>query len=128
MDLDRVQGVQRNYFGSDITGTPKIDDNPLNFDVQANFFRQSDNQVLTAFTIQAENKDLVFIDSGGLQTARLNIVGRISTITQRPAGRFEDSVDNCTANRTRGCEGKKMGLRKGRQPTAGPLSVGCDGV
>jgi GWxTD domain-containing protein len=91
-DLDRVQGVQRNYFGSDITGTPKIDDSPLNFDVQAHFFRQSDNQVLTAFTIQAENKDLVFIDSGGLQTARLNIVGRISTITQRPAGRFEDSV------------------------------------
>jgi len=91
-DLDRVQGVQRNYFGSDITGTPKIDDSPLNFDVQAHFFRQSDNQVLTAFTIQAENKDLVFTDSGGLQTARLNIVGRISTITQRPAGRFEDSV------------------------------------
>ena len=120
-DLDRVQGVQRNYFGSDITSTPKIEDNPLNFDVQAHFFRQSDNQVLTAFTIQAENKDLVFTDSGGLQTARLNIVGRISTITQRPAGRFEDSVvttalptEIVDAKGRRSAYGKAVTLLSGR--------------
>ncbi|HZE67928.1 MAG TPA: GWxTD domain-containing protein [Pyrinomonadaceae bacterium] len=91
-DIERVQNVKRDYFGRGLIGTPKIDDSPLNFEVQAHFFRQSDNRVLTAFTIQADNKDLVFADSGGLQTARLNITGRISTITERAAGRFEDAV------------------------------------
>jgi GWxTD domain-containing protein len=90
--LDKVQDNKRNYFGGDILGTPRVDYDSLNFGVEANFFRQSDDQVLTAFTIQAANKDLVFKDSGGLQTATLNIVGRITTITQRPFGRFEDAV------------------------------------
>jgi len=45
-----------------------------------------------AFTIQTDNKDLVFRDTGGIQTARLNIAGRITTVAQRRVGFFEDSV------------------------------------
>ena len=65
---------------------------PLNFDVRADYFKLSDSRVLTAFTIQTENKDLVFENSGGLQTARLNIFGKIVTVTDRRVGAFEDSV------------------------------------
>jgi hypothetical protein len=48
--------------------------------------------VITAFTIQAENRDLVFQDSGGLQQARMNIFGRITSVAGRKSGIFEDPV------------------------------------
>jgi GWxTD domain-containing protein len=91
--LERVPETNRNYFGSTRLDTPITEDDPLDIEVQSYFFRQSDNQVLTAFTIQADNRDLVFKDSGGIQIAKLNISGRVSTITQRSAARFEDVVE-----------------------------------
>lgn len=90
-DLDKPLEVERRNRGG-VTGSPTIDDSPLNFDVRADFFKMSDSRVLTAFTVQAENKDLVFESSGGLQTARLNIFGKIITVTDRRVGAFEDSV------------------------------------
>ena len=69
-----------------------IDENPLNFDVRVDFFRQSDERVVTAFTVQAENKDLVFKDNGGVQTATMNIFGRITSVAGRRSGIFEDPV------------------------------------
>jgi 5-hydroxyisourate hydrolase-like protein (transthyretin family) len=39
-----------------------------------------------------ENSELRFSDSGGLQVARMNIFGRLTTIADRRAGKFEDSV------------------------------------
>jgi GWxTD domain-containing protein len=72
--------------------TGVIEDNPLNFEVRADFFRQSDDRVITAITIQVDNKDLVFQDSGGLQQARINIFGRITSVAGRRAGIFEDPV------------------------------------
>jgi hypothetical protein len=72
--------------------TGVVEENPLNFDVQVDFFRQSDERVITAFTIQAENRDLVFQDSGGLQQARMNIFGRITSVAGRRVGIFEDPV------------------------------------
>jgi GWxTD domain-containing protein len=75
-----------------LTNTPAIEDNPLNFDVRVDFFRQSDERVITAFTIQIENKELAFTDSGGLQTARINIFGKVTSVAGRRAGTFEDPV------------------------------------
>jgi GWxTD domain-containing protein len=72
--------------------SPIIDNNPLDFDLRVDFFRQSDNQVATAFTVQADNKELVFKDEGGLQTARMNIFGRITAVSGKRSGIFEDSV------------------------------------
>jgi GWxTD domain-containing protein len=72
--------------------SPIIDNNPLDFDLRVDFFRQSDNQVATAFTVQADNKELSFSDSGGLQTARMNIFGRITAVSGKRSGIFEDSV------------------------------------
>ncbi|MEP6568535.1 MAG: GWxTD domain-containing protein [Acidobacteriota bacterium] len=90
-DLNRAPQVKFNDLAS-LTSSPAIEDNPLNFDVRVDFFRQSDERVITAITIQVENKDLVFQDSGGLQQARINIFGRITSVAGRRAGVFEDPV------------------------------------
>jgi GWxTD domain-containing protein len=74
------------------TSTPVVDDNLLSSNVQVSFFRQSDDRVIVAFTVQADNRDLVFRDIGGIQTARLNITGRITSVAGRRVGFFEDAV------------------------------------
>jgi len=90
-DLARPPQVKFNDLASAVN-TGVIEENPLNFDVRVDFFRQSDERVITAITIQVENKDLVFQDSGGLQQARINIFGRITSVAGRRAGVFEDPV------------------------------------
>ena len=72
--------------------TGVIDDNPLNFDLRVDFFRQSDDRVITAFTVQAANKELVFENVGGLQSAVMNIFGRVTAVSGKRSGIFEDSV------------------------------------
>ena len=90
-DLARPPQVKFNDLASAVN-TGVIEENPLNFDVRVDFFRQSDERVITAITIQVDNKDLVFQDSGGLQQARINIFGRITSVAGRRAGVFEDPV------------------------------------
>ena len=90
-DLSRPPQVKFNDLASAVN-TGVIEENPLNFDVRVDFFRQSDERVITAITIQVQNKDLVFQDSGGLQQARINIFGRITSVAGRRAGVFEDPV------------------------------------
>ncbi len=90
-DLSRPPQVKFNDLAG-MVGTGVIEDNPLNFDVRVDFFRQSDERVITAFTIQTENKDLVFTDSGGLQQARINIFGKVTSVAGRRVTIFEDPV------------------------------------
>ena len=89
--LDQDLPHNRNYIGT-LTGSPSVDDSTINFDAQINCFRQSDNRVLVALTIQADNSQLSFVDSGGLQTARMNIFGWVTTVADRRVGKFEESV------------------------------------
>jgi GWxTD domain-containing protein len=93
-DLSRPPEVKFKDLESDIAGanSGSFDDNPLNFDMRVDFFRQSDDRVVTAFTIQTDNKDLVFQDSGGVQQARLNIFGRIIGVSGKRFGTFEDPI------------------------------------
>lgn len=69
-----------------------LDNNPLPFDVRIDFFRQSDDRVIATFTVQADNRDLQFKDEGGLQAARMNIFGRITAVSGKRSGIFEDAV------------------------------------
>ena len=96
MDLIRLRDeAPKVNFDRDIgtgTSSPVTDDNVLTSDLQISFFRQSDDRVIVAFTVQADNRDLVFRDVGGLQTARLNIAGRIMNVSGRRVGFFEDAV------------------------------------
>lgn len=90
-DLSRPPAVKFNDLASAVN-TGVIEENPLSFDIRVDFFRQSDERVITAITIQTANKDLVFQDSGGLQQARINIFGRITSVAGRRSGIFEDPV------------------------------------
>lgn len=69
-----------------------LDNNPLAFDLRVDFFRQSDDRVIATFTVQTGNKELTFKDEGGLETARMNIFGRITAVSGKRSGIFEDSV------------------------------------
>jgi len=76
--------------------SPVIEDNFITSAVQISYFKQSDDRVIVAFTVQTDNKDLVFRDVGGIQTARLNIYGRITSVAGRRVGFFEDAVTTTT--------------------------------
>lgn len=69
-----------------------LEQNPIDFNLRVDFFRQSDERVITAFTVQAENKELTFEDAGGLQRAKMNIFARITAVSGKRSGIFEDSV------------------------------------
>ncbi len=75
-----------------ITDSPVIDNNPLVFDLRIDYFRQSNDRVITTFTVQTDNNQLKFEPSGGLLTATLNILGRITTVSNKRGGIFEDAV------------------------------------
>ena len=91
-DLQRPPQVKFSDLQSSLTDSPVIDKNPLDFDVRVDFFRQSDERVIVTFTVQAQNKELSFKDEGGIQTARMNIFGRITAVSGKRSGIFEDSV------------------------------------
>lgn len=69
-----------------------IDNNPLDFQLRVDYFRQSDTSVMATFTVQTDNQELVFESIGGLPTARMNIFGRIMAVNGKRSGIFEDSV------------------------------------
>ncbi|HEY8563352.1 MAG TPA: GWxTD domain-containing protein [Pyrinomonadaceae bacterium] len=95
------------------TDTGVIDNNPLNFQLDVSFFRQSDDRVITAFTVQADNKELVFENVGGLETANMNIFGRIMAVSGKRSGIFEDSVAaNATAEELADAREKKSVYQK----------------
>jgi GWxTD domain-containing protein len=118
-DLSRPPQVKFNDLASAVN-TGVIEENPLNFDLRVDFFRQSDERVITAITIQTANKDLVFQDSGGLQQARINIFGRITSVAGRRSGIFEDPViTTATAEELTDAKDRKSAYQK-----AVPLAPG----
>ncbi len=90
--LQRPPKVKFSDLERTLTDSPVIDNNPVDFDLRVDFFRQSDDRVLTTFTLQTDNKELTFEQVGGIPTARMNIFGRITAVTNKRAGIFEDSV------------------------------------
>jgi GWxTD domain-containing protein len=68
------------------------DNNPLDFDLRVDFFRQSEDRVIVTFTVQTDNKELQFVDEGGLDAAKLNVFGRITAVSGKRSGIFEDAV------------------------------------
>ena len=118
-DLSRPPQVKFNDLATAVN-TGVVEENPLNFDLRIDFFRQSDERVITAFTIQADNKDLVFQDSGGLQQARMNIFARITSVAGRRVGIFEDPViTTATAEELTEAKDRKSAYQK-----AVPLAPG----
>ncbi|QYU68382.1 hypothetical protein J4558_26860 [Leptolyngbya sp. 15MV] len=77
-----------------LAGSDVLEDrNPLNFDLRVDFFRQSDDRVIVTFTVQTDNKELQFQgDGSGIEAARLKIFGRITAVSGKRSGIFEDAV------------------------------------
>ena len=86
-DLSRPPAVRFNDLASAVN-TGVVEDNPLEFDMRIDFFRLSDERVITAFTVQVPNSELVFQDSGGVQRATINIFGRITAVSGKRVGIF----------------------------------------
>src|SRR5215211_7013466 len=75
------------------TGSGAEDTAALDVATKVDFYRASDERVMTAITIQTDNNDLAFKDDGsGIQTARLNIYGRVTNLSGRRVTSFEDPV------------------------------------
>jgi hypothetical protein len=91
-DLETPPRVANNDLMQTLIGSPQVDNNPLAVDLRIDYFRQSEGRVITTFTVQADNKDLTFVDSGGLQTAKLNVLGLVTAVTGKRSGIFEDAV------------------------------------
>ena len=91
-DLSRPPSVKFGDLDRVLTDSAVIDNNPLAFDLRIDHFRQSDDRVVTTFTIQTSNKELKFTPVGGIETATINILGRITAVSNKRSGIFEDSV------------------------------------
>ncbi|MCI0338241.1 MAG: GWxTD domain-containing protein [Acidobacteria bacterium] len=57
-----------------------------------NMLRVTESAVLTSFTVQMDNQDLVYKEVGGLPQAALNIYAKITNVAGRRMGQFEDVV------------------------------------
>lgn len=97
----KAENIQRAFTAPPVNGvrgtgtiedSPIFDNNPLDFDMRIDFFRQSDDRVVATFSVLTPNKELVFEEIGGVPTARLNIFGKIVSVSERDAGTFQDSV------------------------------------
>ena len=93
-DLQRPPQVndvlEKNLLATASTGA--VDTSALSVATKVDFYRASDNTVMTALTIQTDNSDLTFKDVGGIQQARLNIYGKVTNLSGRRITSFEDPV------------------------------------
>ena len=122
--LQRPPQVKFSDLQTTLSDSPVIENNPLDFDMRVDFFRQSDERVITAFTVQTENKELVFEQVGGLPTAKMNIFGRIMAVTGKRSGIFEDSVTtNATAEELSEARDRKSVYQKAIALTPGTYKV-----
>jgi len=70
----------------------KLSYNLLPFDVITDFVKVTSETTLVPITIQVKNRDVTFVEKQGVQTAVVNIFGRLTTLTGRVAQTFEDTV------------------------------------
>lgn len=71
---------------------PEIAADILPFSVRTDFFRMSSESVATSFTMQFDHTDLSFKNQGGIYSGQVNIYARLTGLSGRRAGNFEDTV------------------------------------
>jgi len=72
--------------------TTKISMNLMPFEVQTDFIKVTSDTVLVPVTVQMKNKDITFVTKDGVSRGTVNIFGRVTTLTQKIAQTFEDTV------------------------------------
>ncbi|MFY9572397.1 MAG: GWxTD domain-containing protein, partial [Blastocatellia bacterium] len=71
---------------------PEIASDILPFSVRTDFFRIGSESVAISFTMQFDHADLSFKNQGGIYSAQVNIYARLTGLSGRRAGNFEDIV------------------------------------
>ena len=66
--------------------------NQISFDYRFDFMRITSDTILVPVTVQIPNKQMTFRDKDGVQSASLNLFGRISSMTGRVIQTFEDVI------------------------------------
>jgi GWxTD domain-containing protein len=66
--------------------------NQISFDYRFDFMRITGDTILVPVTVQIQNKQMTFHDRDGVQSASLNLFGRISSMTGRVIQTFEDVI------------------------------------
>ena len=66
--------------------------NLMPFDVRADFVKVTADTVLVPITIQIKNRDITFEKQDDVQRGLVNMFGRVTTLTNRIAQTFEDTV------------------------------------
>jgi GWxTD domain-containing protein len=63
------------------------------FDVRTDFVKVTDDTVLVPITLQIRNRDMTFNTKDGVAKGDVDIIGRVSTITDRVVQSFEEPVE-----------------------------------
>ena len=66
---------------------------PFPFDVRTDFVKVTDNTDLVPITIQIRNRDITFVTKDGVSKGLVNILGKVTTITDKTVQTFEDTVE-----------------------------------
>jgi GWxTD domain-containing protein len=94
VDLQRAPRVKFNNsellaFESDY---PRVIYDRLPFSLGIDFVRATETSVITSFSVQLENAELVYRDVGGIQQAKANIYARLTKVSGQRVSQFEDVV------------------------------------
>jgi len=73
--------------------TSKVLRNQLNFDYRVDFLKVTSDTVLVPITVDVPNRQLSFQSKDGVNTAVLDVFGRISSLTGRVVQTFEDTLN-----------------------------------
>lgn len=66
---------------------------PFPFEVRTDFVKVTDSTVLVPVTIQLRNRDITFVTKDGVSKGVVNILGKVTTLTDRVVQTFEDTVE-----------------------------------
>jgi GWxTD domain-containing protein len=72
--------------------TSRILRNQITFDYRFDFMRITSDTILVPVTVQIQNKQMTFRDRDGLESASLNLFGRVTSMTGRVIQTFEDVI------------------------------------
>ncbi|HUN84633.1 MAG TPA: GWxTD domain-containing protein [Terracidiphilus sp.] len=63
------------------------------FDVRTDFVKVTDNMVLVPITLQMKNRDITFVTKDGVAKGVVNILGKVTTLTDKTVQTFENTVE-----------------------------------
>ncbi len=63
------------------------------FDVRTDYIKVTESTDLVPITLQMKNRDITFITKDGVARGQVNILGKVTTITDKTVQTFEDTVE-----------------------------------